>query len=391
MRSKLKIISKFNISSFIFSLLVVIGYVCLLSKELFEFTQDYTIYAYVAVVVVNALVFFKIDYKLLILILINVFLAVVSVLFNGGGLGSAINYIIVIAFIAIISNIRYGKLELDICKFISLIAVILLVIYSFYYAYVTKNETIINPNTYAQIVAFSFMLTVSLLNFKLKSTKNIILYLISTLVVIVAIINFESRATLLSILAFTIFNLIPKKIISKKLLIIIVIASFAVQVLFPLLYVWLYNNVNEFEVLGKNFFSRGIVWSDILNKFGENPFYLIFGVGSKTLSNFNAHNLSWHMIMCFSPLVMVAFCVYIIHFVLKIDIKNPLKLKCFYAFVSIVLITGVFEVVIFYFLTLIYSTLLMGIASNNLPLKFLDECRWKENSSGALKNKHGIK
>lgn len=381
MIDKLKFLNKINISSFIFCLLAVLSYVCLLSNEFFEIAGNYLIYVYIAVIIFNALVFFKIDFTLLILILINVFFAVVSVLFNGGGLGSAINYIIVIAFITIISNIRYGKLELSICKIVSLIAVILLIIYSFYYAYVTNNETIINSNTYAQIIAFSFMLTASLFNIEFNGAKNTMMFIFSALIVFVAIINFKSRASILSILAFTIFNFIPKKVISKKFLIIIVSACFAVQVLFPIFYVWLYNNVNEFEVLGKNFFSRGIVWSDMLNKFVENPFYFIFGVGSKTLLNFNAHNLSWHVIMCFSPLVLITFYAFIIYLASKVDINNPLKLKCFYAFVSIVLITGVFEVVIFYFITLIYSTFLLGIASNNKPFDFLDRNTLKEGST----------
>ncbi len=369
MNAKLISLKKTNIFSHMFSFFICLNYLILLSDNLFKFAENYLIYVYVILIVAHAFKFIKFDAKNLLVLLLNVFFCIVSVFFNGGGLGSAICYIIIVGLLSVVSETQFKQIDFIIISVASALCLLILGVYSFIYVNLQIKSDVINPNTYAQFLLFSFFLTVCFFNLKFKNKlfENI-LFIITAIIVGVFIMNFKSRGALSALVVFSIMYFLPRKWFVKKTFCLIIIVGFILQIMIPYLYLLLYNNVKEFEFLGKDLFSRRIVWDSMIREFTSSPFNYLTGVGSDFnvigYGKINTHNLAWHLAFCFSPAVLILYLLITLITIKRCEIKDDIQYKCVLAFTSSVIVMGLFEVVVFYVPILIFTVILFGVAFN---------------------------
>mgnify|MGYP001116410715 CR=1 FL=1 len=291
---------KNSLSNIVLFTMFLPNIIVLFNNKLFSLYTSYSVIYnlfFIAVLIILAPKPYK--YKeVFFLIGITLFLMINSFL-KTGAYGSALIILEVFLLITVLSKIRLEKRFIK----ISLLFMILLNIFLFLKSiqYLRAGYVEFNTNQLAMNAYISFIYIV-ILNNNLKRNKA--LTFISGILTVISINNYDSRTTLISMLAFIIFVfVIPKRtIIKRKVYRFIYSIIIFMGFLIPYIYVQLW--INQFtlriQFMGKRLFTgREKMWMELYQKV-DSLEDLLFGVGSKGIfSNelANAHNIPLHMIM----------------------------------------------------------------------------------------------
>lgn len=374
MIDNLKKIKSNIISPWLVCALTIFTFVIISSKELFEDVYGIMLYLYFAALAVFLLDIRNFSTPYIIVFFANILLTLFTILLNIGGVGSVLTYVFSIALVIAIANTKFNKIHLAIIFFACLAVTVMLFVYSFYYV---KNKSDIlledgalNPNTYAQFLAFAFIMACCLINFNIKKQLlyKIILFIVSC-IIFVGVVNYKARTSMGALFVFVILNLLPKKFLTKKTLSIIAILLFLFQLVFPFIYLFIFNSGIEFTFFGKNFFTgREILWTNMFKYFQEEPVRIIFGLGSKvSLSSkfmLGPNNNVWAVIANFGLLGFLGYLLFFIFILKNLKFNTDTQQKFFIMYIACVLLCGCTEVVTFWEPTFMLTSIGIAIVCN---------------------------
>lgn len=374
MINPLKKIKSNIVSPWLACVLLIASFLLLIDKDLFNSVFDKLLYVYFIALLIFLVDIRDFSVQYVIVLLINVFLAVFTLLLNAGGVGSALTYIFSIALVFALANTNFGKIHVKILASSSLIATTIIFLYSFYYAKnwdeITSKFNFINPNTFAEFLSFTFILACCLINLKTKKKIcNKILLIITSSIVMYGVVNYEARTSMGALFVFVIFNLLPKKWLSKKVLLIIAISILTFQIIFPFVYLLVYNANLEFDFFGKNFFTgREKLWTTMFGYFKEDPIRIVFGLGSKVSLlegiMLGPNNNIWSVITNFGLMGFLGYITFIMFMFKNLELNTSTQFKFFYMYIACILLGGCTEVITFWEPAYMLTSICLGFACN---------------------------
>lgn len=348
--------------------LVIIIYILI---ELLSFV-DYTLFTYfneingIFTFFVFALVFFininEYDKKTIVLIGLITIVSMVSMLFSGGTIGSLIHIFNIMLGITVFSYIKFDKVE---TKLIFILELALLILFytrcedAFYLTQYFKG-TSFNSNTIALII-MCFTLTLSVL--LERKNKNKLLIIILNIISIVFILQSQSRGAAIGVVVFLLL-FIMKKYINKKVFFTLLAILIIVGTVFPIGYVYMYENGINFQLPFTNkslYTGREHLWSSAIRGFQQESLSIIFGLGSdfkiEGMDELNMHNMYWGICVNFGVIAFVLIMT-LFNRILKTRAEIKYALPIFSLFIN-----GYFETVILWPATTILICILMNVIS----------------------------
>jgi len=334
------------------------------------------------------ILFFCIKVLELIFIIISfVYCILCTLIFENFGIGGCLNFLVTILLFFNIKDFNINTNKEKLIKVLSIFSLIICLIYSFpygkNYGWYLNNK--INPNTWGVLTAFSFIIWSILVDFKLF--KNKFLFILLLIITLITIYNFKARGSLIAVLVYFCLIILPKKIFKTKMIYALLILIIILGTFFPIIYLKLYESGVNLEIFGKSLYTgRETIWLEMFLKFKEDPFSVIFGLGSKTsLSSeyfISTHNSYFQLILNFGIIGYVIFWIYLFY-VLKSLIKNVSNyniLKCIFAFISFILILGFVESTILVDFLCIPMFFILGVGfGKNKKLKDIKKYDSKNN------------
>ena len=256
-----------------------------------------------------------------------------TLVFTHGGVGSVFTYLFPIIYLfvmddASIEDESFYKLTL---VFIAFVVIWGLFSNGYVERFVNNRSRYINSNSVASAVE-GCAIYVDLLIMKLNRKKiySVIVYIFA----FICVLNCQDRTAAICMALFIILaHLIPKKIFTYRMVMIICIALMIMGFLFPMFYVWLYKggaivNTNFLSFSDKSFFSgRELIWVRFFDVMGKSFKNWMIGVGSNAPiylyygEQQHLHNNSLAIITCFGIVGYVIFFGYILAKIRKI-LKN---------------------------------------------------------------------
>lgn len=308
------------------------------------------------------------------------FLGLFVLIQNGSGLGNLILIGFQIAMIVLLSRVIITEKFFDRLNIIILIAWFFVAVTSMSFSYIYIQSIIsggevrgFNPNTVALILGALYWLIISRLP-QLKLGKYIKRMCggAFTIITFVLIVRCRSRASMISLIAVLLLNIVFGKKIkkSKKMACFIFIAIIAVGLIIPFIYTEMWRNpkLANLSIFGKRLFTgRQYIWLNLFEYFKNNPVAYIIGCGyNETFYSkgiFNLHNSYLQLIATFG---IPIFCIYIGYLFgsIKRAYKSTIisnRKKDFLMLGYFLLIVGFFETNLTYLLMIILPVLSFGI------------------------------
>ena len=219
-----------------------------------------------------------------IILVINILSLLITIAFFPGT-GVALNFLNLLLCFMIFNKVGFSEKAVTITRLMLIVGILSFLITSTYsiewdwVSFYDKNGSLINNNTVSLIlVALYIHLSTFLLKKKKKWRYILVIGLFAFCVVSVNVLG--CRSAMLFFLLYSILILLRKKILEReksvrKLCIVFLIISFCL----PIVYLFLYNQIGNFEIMGKSFFSgREKVWSEAYQQIKISP---LFGSGTK--------------------------------------------------------------------------------------------------------------
>ena len=224
-----------------------------------------------------------------IVVLINVASILVTLYFFPGS-GVAVNFMNLLLCLIIFNKVEFSEIITIITRIIIISGILVFLITSTYsiewgwISFYDKNGILVNNNTVAFILV-ALYIHLSTLLLKKHTKKQIVIFLCLLIFSIVSVYELGCRTAMLFFILYGILMIFRKKItgrnkITRKLCITFLIISF----FFPIIYIFLYNLIGNFEIMKKNLFSgREIVWLEAYKQIKISP---LFGSGTKFVINY---------------------------------------------------------------------------------------------------------
>ena len=276
---------------------------------------------------------------------------------NNGGLGSVVSLVLPLVILCCFEysdfDVNYRSVFNFVLRVLSIFVIMSLAIIT---TFVVKDYSEwfykydeFNPNAIGMIALSCFMLWCSMTKF--DEWKNKLLFILFLLVVFIIIQNVKARTSLLGLSLFCAIFVLPKKIITKNVMLVFTIVVVTIGLLIPIIYLLLYNGNFTFELFGKTLFTgREIVWAKMFDLFNNGGLVSwLFGIGSHAQifeTSFDAHNSYFSIIGCFGVL---GFAAYVLFFFSKIKslydyMDDDIIRKLLVSFLAVLTI-GFFEAV----------------------------------------------
>lgn len=305
--------------------------IVLFSSQLFNLYSSYSIIINLFYIVIIMLLSPK-HYKyseVFFLISVTVFLFLNAFL-NTKAYGSALILLEVFLVIVALSKIKLEKRFMSVLLWFMIALNIFLFIKSVSFS--VSGYTNFNTNQLAMNSLVSFMYVVIFRRRLLK--KNFWVYF-SGISTVLAINNYDSRTTFVSLLFFiSLVFIVPDRILMRKTYYRLIYRSIiALGILIPFGYVllWLNRFTVGIEFMGKRFFTgRELMWIELHSSM-ESLKDMLLGVGSKgifTNELANAHNITLHIIMVSGLIACIIYYVVLIN-KFEILVKNNFKISRF--------------------------------------------------------------
>lgn len=331
------------------------------SKEYFGFFIRYSVYVIPIIIGSIFIINNNINKKDLISILIIFLLATVSLAFSNGGIGSILILLMSVLMVQVLSTTSFPPSYIRIIPLVGFCLVILLFIKSFAvvddFKYFQETEN--NPNTMAYFIVYGFVYWFAFTNFSRLLNKVLCVALL--IVAFYGIYNFSSRGAASAFICFFLMNLLPVRIYKSNYFINMLWLFVLISILFPLFYVYLYNNFIDISLFNKSLYTgREEIWLRMFNAFGENPLAWLFGLGSHTElwvgHNLNVHNNFWAVLVNFGIFGFIMYYVFIIGKIKELTtyMGNTMIRRLVIGFISYALFAGILESTTFWMPVLIY-------------------------------------
>lgn len=326
--------------------------VCTFSKWTFNIYDSLSLYIILFFTGFTMFVNRKILRSYLIFILFLVLYLPISVFFNNGGLGSVITLISTIFMIYMYSHITLTDRTCRFLVILSTVAIVYLFIRSFGYAldFYYYKSYYLNPNTVGMCLIYFYMIR-SIVN-QSKSKMHKIETLLLFVLVVIGVQNCSSRGSLLALLFFVVLNLVPKRVITRKNVILISIIIISLGILFPFVYLGLYRNNVQFELFGKSIYTgRETIWNNMFELLDQSSLNWLFGIGSDEVlmsgKELNVHNDYFSVIVNYGLIGLISYYGFVLAIIVKASkyVQNSRFAKVsIIAFITSVLLLGFFEV-----------------------------------------------
>lgn len=302
----------------VYSILVILTIITLLSTKLFNFYSSLSFLLYTAITLLT--IFYKKIYLkkwTIYIVMMITYLFTVTLLNEKAGIGSALLISVSVIFISNIKNTIIPSNYLIVLKRLCLLFFLFMIFISFdiHSDYTYYADNFINPNTWAEFIMYlSMFYTVLNSSKKRFSIINVGILLMS----IVGMYNCRTRLmTMASILYFFLY-LFPYRFFKKNRMFLFALIIIAIGSIFPFLYLYLYRSGFKLMIYGKDIFSgREYIWNAIFEIMNENKWRYFVGLGSHAdiadLGSLNVHNLYLTLIVDFGVIGYFSYFVYILH------------------------------------------------------------------------------
>ena len=229
--------------------------------------------------------------KFLFVVLFNIIFLLFGLTYNNTGMGSLLQMFTSIIILLIITEITISDKLMKIIKFLIPI---------FFVLFLISDKNYLNPNFvgYLYLLFYLYFLNIFDVNFK----DHFLIWLTITIFTVYLLFATECRTSLLGILVYNIFTIIPIKKIDNKIIkrTIPIVLIFG-NLLFSYVYIQLWKNHFYIDLsffTKKRLFSgRNYIWYESFELIKNYPW---FGIGSKyrlrSIPAYALHN-SMHMIM----------------------------------------------------------------------------------------------
>ncbi len=265
---------------------------------------------------------------------------IVGSLINNTGFGSLLTMIDLYILIIFYNKIYVRK---------EILNIIISTFFVVQFIYLLMPKEYYNPNTLGYRYFIMSVFTVIFFN-NIKSNKKSLklFYLLILIMNFILMYQTESRGSLLGFFVFILFLFILKFVKYKSVINIIVYAIVIGSIIFPLIYVYMWNNNIKVQIdySDKNFYSgRQVIWSKILREFKEKPMY---GVGSnfkfEDQDKLNVHNSLFAILTIYGGINFLFFIFMFLHFLKSINAKRTTQ-NSDIAFAGIIgmIVVGYFE------------------------------------------------
>lgn len=296
----------------------------------------------------------------------------IALLYSKGGIGSLITFLLqflmVFAFEKVSFSPKDKKLIRLICKIIFLYLFIKSFIYAKNWDYYRWND--INPNSMSQYLFFSYIFINSF-----DTSSGFLRRFVLFAAMIVAFLNYESRAICVSaLICFIGFVFI--KFMSYKRLKFVLFLFLLISLVFPFIYILLYSNKIEISFLSKNLFTgREIIWTELFNRLNASVWNWVFGIGSNVAlwnGTMNVHNNTFAVIADFGVLGFLIFYVFVFNRVGIFNVETRENKMLLIGWICSAIILGITEVTTMWTDTYLFVFMMFGLASkSNISNKVL--------------------
>lgn len=289
--SKMSVKKSLNIRDCLLCVLPILAYVSLqyrVNSAILEACLIITFFVLISIWILSVNCF---NYNDFIVLLIN-FCSILITVTVFPGIGCALNYLNLFLCFMIFNKVNFSKKAITVAHVLLLIALLLFFMTSTYsitwnwVSFYDKNGVKINNNTVAFVLVAVY---IYLSTFLLKKKKKWRYIIVTGLYIFCfALVNvLGCRSAMLFFLLYAVLALFRKRIFKKKswrkICVVLLLISFCI----PIVYLYLYNHIENFEIFGKNIFSgRENVWASAFQQIKEYP---IFGSGTKFSLNDGTH------------------------------------------------------------------------------------------------------
>lgn len=352
---------------------IIISTLLIFYYPVFKTYTVYAVYINSALISISLILNKKIQKWTLGYLTISLAYMLISISINGGGFGSVLTYAISILALEMISSLNVSDDVEKFLHFFMALCIFLLLFdsvkYTTNFEYYEYND--VNPNTIGMWVLYAFCIYICT-----TKKRHIILDLLILIVSVTALINVESRGTLIALISFCALSMMPTKFFRKKIVIILICIITALGIVFPFFYLNLYRSGFELTFMNKSLFTgREGLWIRALGYLSQNPSGWYVGLGSKVElwdAATNVHNSYFGIIVNFGIIGLILYFLFISYFVIKVsrycnynkEIKN-----WFCMFISTNLVLGFTETSVFWSVIFILANIGLGRAYN-LCLKY---------------------
>ena len=209
-----------------------------------------------------------------------------SLTYTKGGVGSLLGYVFPPLYLCAMEklNLTRQSRKAFCVLFVAYICVLSIFAKTISENYSWTLNNYISPNSYWLTCSFWFIYVTILLkdlSFRYKKSVSLILFILT----IYSTYLLDTRmAMYVSVLFFVLNWMIPKRVFSKKRMMIMIILLIILTIVFPIIYVNLYAMGIEFNIpfTQKSLYTgRERLWTLFFSYMGEDPLNWLLGVGSK--------------------------------------------------------------------------------------------------------------
>lgn len=364
------VVSREKICGHIVVLIILLTYLYLITDGKVDF---YNQFAFPINLFASGITFFLVkEYKNsdIIFFCISMIYMILSLILTRGGIGSCLTFIIPIIWLFVIEKMYVSFYMIKVIRMLSLTTMIMVFWHSLKYA--GKNiytvYTNVNANTMGMISLYACCLFLALsIN---EGVKFIFEEMLCFFIEGMIMINCSSRMSLIAMLLFIIFSLIPSCVITKKRWKMLFLFIVIMGTLVPYVYLALYKRGIELTLFGKSLYTgREYIWANMFFLMNKNPIFYLVGMGSKaTVWNnaMNIHNNYFNMVVNFGIIGYLLFFGYLYRKIGSIRIKRESKnqqLLLTMFFVN-VLVYGFTETTSLWAFSFVLAYLGLGLALN---------------------------
>lgn len=290
--------NKMERREFLGGILIIQFIICCISATRVEFFSVYSslsLYISIATLLLYFMLLrWKMNRKIFLFMLFFLVYQYFVVTVNAqSGFGSAVVISLsLFTLIEISDSIFDSKLKAFLNKIVYLSEILILissVAFKNNWIYARESGTSINPNTIGMMLALLPMVYF-LFSSELDRRKK---YILMSMLIMSAVGMWwcQSRMTLVVLFLYFVMTFLPKKIFNEERTKIFIVLVIILGVLFPFIYMYIYQSGYTARVLGKNIYTgREIFWKWALHLLTNSWETLVFGVGSKATENLNLHN-----------------------------------------------------------------------------------------------------
>lgn len=293
------------------------------------------------------------------------FISLISVVFNNGGMGSLFNILSFMLGVLIFNNIIIDKKKY---KFLIGVSCALF-LYMFYLSFSVwdsylRGISFLNPNSVALYLLFSaFVLDSNFKNWKIS------LFLFP--LCIYGIYLTECRSAIFACIIYlliTRFSLIRNFVFKYKKSILYALVFLGT--IFPLIYIYLYKNgiTISLSFSDKSLYTgREVLWMNMLASLKNEPYSLLFGLGTNYVTEIgvitNFHNWYFGVLFTFGILNYFLYFIFLIY-----NISSKSDIKTLASFIA-VFIMGFFESMALFGMIQIIVYILFLVSNYHVKIK----------------------